>query len=141
MVIHVTVDDRNLKRRLARIDKKLDSGMKLSVSDTGRWARDAIKTFIPKQSRQSEQSIIYKVEVMTPDIKEAVIGISRNPRPHPEKTWNGEWFNLPRWMFDSPKAINRKWHSGNITSMRAVPGYATVVFGNAVRTELINAIK
>lgn len=135
MAVVVRTDSRNLKRRLNTIQKKLDAGAKLSVQETGRWTRDKIIQFMPKATGESAKSIIYRVEKMTPQIKEIVV--TQGFKPHPTKTWNGAWFNLPRWMFSSPNAIGHfREGNGNIMTMRTVPDTARIKFGYEVRNKI-----
>jgi hypothetical protein len=135
----VSVDTKNLKRRLDRINKKLDTDTKLTVQDIGRWTRDNIIINMPKNTRASAQSITYRIEKMTTNNKEVVV--TQRFQPHPFREWNGQWFNIPKWMFDSPKAIGHHWRNGSIMTMRAIPGMAEVKFRQRIQTDLDNISK
>jgi hypothetical protein len=138
MVIQVSIDSTNLNRRLNRITSKLDKGAKLSVQETGRWTRDNIIQNMPKATGESAQSIVYRVEKMTKGEKEVVV--TQGFAPHPRKMWAGKWFNVPFWMFDSPKALSH-FKNGNIVAMRQVPQLAALWFNQRIRVEVGRAIK
>jgi hypothetical protein len=56
--------------------------------------------------------------------------------PHPEKIFNGEYFNLPLWMFDSPSALDHPWKTGDIIEMRSVPEKLADKFSTEIRRDL-----
>jgi hypothetical protein len=138
-MITVSIDSKNLNRRLKRVRDKLDKGSTLTVQEVGSYTRDNIIRFMPKDTGESARSIVYKVQKNTPEEKEVIIG--RAFDPHPEKRWGTVWFNLPRWMFDSPNAIKHfRYSDGDIMSMRSVPGMAEVKFKTKINN-LISEIK
>jgi hypothetical protein len=132
--ISVSIDNKNLNKRLNRIQKHIDSSSKLTVQQIGIWTRDNIIRNMPKATGNSAASIVYKVERMTPNEKEVVI--TQGWRPHIDREWHGKWFNVPLWMFESPKAISHPWRNGSITTMRAIPGMAEVMFKQRIKQDL-----
>jgi hypothetical protein len=74
---------------------------------------------MPKDTGASAESIGYTVLVNSKGMHRVeIIQISY---PHPDKTWNKEWFNIPLWMFTSDKAIAHYSRSnGSIMAMRGV---------------------
>jgi hypothetical protein len=117
--VKVSADTKNLKRRLARILKRVDEEGKLSVEQIGRFGRDQIQRYMPKDTGASAESIGYTVLVNARGMHRVeIIQISI---PHPDKVWDNDWFNLPLWMFTSDKAIAHYSKSnGSIMAMRGV---------------------
>lgn len=109
----VSIDSRNLNKRLKRMASKLEKGGKLTVTDAARFLRDGIKLNMPKGPKaESANSIQVIRQVHTKGKHEAVVG--EYPLAHPEKIWRGQHFDLPAWMMTSTKALKHPWHSGNI---------------------------
>lgn len=131
-IVAVKVDDKNLQARLRRIIRKIDSESKLSVSEVARFGRDQIQLFMPKDTKQSAESIGYQVTINARGLHEArIIQIST---PHQDRTWNDEWFNIPLWMFNSPKAIaHYRKSNGSIIAMRGVTDTLRKEFGVDVK--------
>jgi hypothetical protein len=135
--ISVSVDDRNLLRRLARVQKKLDETGKLSVEEVARHGRDLIQDRMPKKTGDSAESIGYTVLVNAPG--NHIAQILQISEPHPGKEWHDEWFNIPLWMFTSDKAIAHYARSnGDIIGLRNVINELRIEFGEEVKIKFKN---
>lgn len=137
-LVKVKVDDTNLKKRLSRILRKIDTEGNLTVSEVARFGRDQIQMFMPKDTSQSAMSIGYQTVVNAPGYHEAqILQISY---PHPDKILskkNPVWFNIPLWMFTSDKAIQHYRNSnGSIIAMRNVEKTLEKEFGVKVTRKL-----
>lgn len=136
-LIEFKVDDKNLKARLARILSKLDKNASLSVEEIARFGRDQIQLYMPKDTGASARSIGYQVVINSKNYHEAVI--KQINFPHLDKKWNGEWFNLPIWMFNSDRAISHyRKSNGSIISMRNVKSTLQKEFYRRVRVKLMD---
>ncbi len=138
--ISIRVDDRNVKRRLNRLEKSIKKGSRTSAARVGRWTRDNIKLNMPMKTGESRRSII---SVIRKDVEEKTIAVvTQSYIPHPDKLpWKGKIFNLPRWMFESPRALKHRWRSGSISKMRRVPIMAGKRFVQEVEMVLLKATK
>ena len=115
--LKVSVDDKNIRRRLRRVEKGISKAGKASTEQIARLIRDRIKLFMPKSTGESADAIGVITQVNARGYTEVQVGLRF--KPHAEKRWAGTWFNLPFWMFNSDRALHH-FRSGNIKSMRNV---------------------
>jgi hypothetical protein len=142
--ISLKVDTRNITRRLRRIEQGFTKTGYASTEEAGKYIRDAIKLYMPKDTGESARSIIYSTKVHKRGRDEVVI--RRGFDPHPdrigERGYRNKWFNLPRWMFESPNAIEHfEDSSGSIPKMREAPALYGRVFNVKVRNEINKILK
>jgi hypothetical protein len=134
--IDVRVDDKNVKRRLNNLQKAIDSGVPADLNMAGRKLRDLVKLDMPKDTGSSAQSII----VSRRDFKGSkALLLTQSFKPHPEKSWNGAWFNIPRWMFraSTSKVVKHYVKSGNVAQMRKAPSMVFKEF----KTKIVSRFK
>ena len=144
MGMKVSIDTRNLKRRMDAIQRKLDKNGSLTVKDIARWGRDQIITRMPKSSKNSPsaKSIVAIEQVNKKGYHSAVI--TRRGQPHPTKHFaSGEWFNLPRWMLmdgNYMKVWGHDGRNGHIVAARNVPNELRTKFKRRVEIDVANSI-
>jgi hypothetical protein len=141
MGIRVSIDSRNLKRRMNAIQRKLDKNGTLAVRDIARWGRDQIILEMPRDTGESAKSIVAIERVNTKGYHEAVI--TRRGQPHPTKEYDGQWFNLPRWILvdGNYKTVWRGSPSiAKLEKAREVPSKLQKEFKRRVINDVKNSI-
>ena len=114
------IDDKEFVARMNRIAKRIDKEGQASTEEIADMGRNLIQYYMPKATSESALSIGYTVVTNNNNYKEAKI--VQIFGPHPMKSWDGEWFNVPFWMFESPNAeMHFAKSNGNIEEMRDVP--------------------
>lgn len=116
----VSINDANLKRKINTILNRIENTGKATTEDIAKLGMNYIQFNMPVNTGDSARSITWATSVNTRGYHEAKI--KQEGTPHPDASWDGEWFNIPWFMFDSDKAINHFRHnpSGNIQAMRDV---------------------
>lgn len=117
MELQIQVDDKAVKNRLKSMPKAIDRISLLVTYRIARFGQQHIRANMPKDTGVSRDSIGYLVTKNSPGWRQTTI--TEMYSPHPSKTWNNKWFDLPWYMFDSPtKALQQKWRSGSIKNLR-----------------------
>lgn len=136
--VRVSVDTRNINRRLKKTTDDIEKSGEKNVSLIGRLIRDRLKLYSPKKSGDSAKSIMITNISNTKDKKQLVVGQSFEP--HPTKRWKGRYFNLVTWMFLSSKAPSH-FRTGNISKFRNVIPDARNEFSIRIRNDINKIIK
>lgn len=139
----VKVDDKNLKRRLRKILNKIDDIGKLSVNEIGKFGRDQIQMYMPKDTGDSARSINYTILVNRKGYHE--VRIEQVTMPHGDRVgvrgYKGEWFNIPLWMFTGNESRVIEHYSrsnGSIIAMRGVKDTLRKEFKRKVEVRLFD---
>lgn len=132
----LSIDDTNLKKRIKRILNNIESNGKATTQEIAKLGMNYIQFNMPKDSGASARSIGYITSINSKEYHES--SIVQIFEPHPDKRWNGEWFNIPWFMFDSDKAINHYKNSrnGNVQAMRDVIPMLRSEFYRKINLEL-----
>lgn len=126
---------RRIRRRFERIEKQ----GKATTEDIAKLTRDNIVRFMPKDTGASRESIGYIITSTGKGYVSAKIGLIS--KPHPKKEWGDKgWFNLPWYMFDSPRAETH-FRTGNISAMRTVPSYMANEFRRRIEVDVSKILK
>lgn len=141
-MIKISIDTKNINRRLNRTIKSINESGNKNVNLIGRLIRDRLKLYMPKKTGESARSIIVK------DLKTTARGssltVSQGFIPHPEKIgmhgYRGQHFNIPRWALTSRKA-RKHFKTGNIQALRQVIPSARREFGIRIRNDITKSIK
>lgn len=113
----IKVDDIAVKNRLKSMPKQIDRIALLVTYKIAQFGQQYIQTNMPKDTGASAESIGYLVTKNKPGWRQTTI--TQISSPHPEKKWAGHgWFNLPWYMFDSQRALQQHWRSGNINKVQ-----------------------
>jgi len=124
--VKLVINDKPLRNLLMDYNKRVRAKTKRTEEDIARKAVLDIRKFMPKDTGESRKSMWYLLAFS--DSKSTQIQITQWMLPHPEKTWAGEWFNLPLYMFGSENFLiekgvsnNLNFRTGDIKKMREVP--------------------
>lgn len=131
MNIKAVINDKPLRNLLKDYNKRIKSKTKRTTEDIARKAVMDIRSNMPIDTGQSRKSMWY---LLAFDSKyRTEVQITQWVLPHPEKTWNSEWFNLPLYMFEGK---DPQFRTGNIPKMRVVPDRIADEFELSVRRDL-----
>jgi hypothetical protein len=135
----VKFDDKNNIRRLRRLETTLQKTGEANVEQIGRWTRDRLRLFIPKNTGASAKSIMLTNMVKGKKLNSITVSVVGNPH---NRKWRGYNFLLPQWFMQSEKArINQRKYSGNINEYRRVIPEARRIFATRIRDDIKNATK
>lgn len=134
----VSVDTKNIERRLKKTTNELSKSGQKNVSLIGRSIRDKLKLYSPKKSGEAARSIMITNISNTRNKNQLVV--SQGFLPHPDKRWKGRYFNLVTWMFLSSRAYSH-FKTGNIRAFRNVIPDARNEFSIRVRNDINKIIK
>lgn len=139
--IRITVDDLGVKARLKSMPKLIDKISLLVTYRIAQYGHQYILANMPEDTGASKQSMGYLVTRNSPGWRQT--SILQTSSPHPDKKWGSHgWFNLPWYMFDSPRALTQKWRSGNIAAVQGTADMLRKKFEGdmtiQVRKQLIN---
>ena len=140
----VSVDNKNILKRLNRIEKEIKETKSASVEQIGRLTRDYLKLYMPKSvgGGESARSIQVIKRVNTKNYSYVQVGLGF--KPHPDRIgsrgYNGKWFNLPLWVKTSNRALTH-FKSGNVQSFRNVPKEMQRRFFRKVKMDLRKILK
>lgn len=137
-MITIKVDTKSVERRLQRNESNILKVKKVSTEQVGNLTRDYIIRYMPKDTKETASTIGKLSKSHTKDISFVQVGITR--KPHPSKKWNGQYFNLARWMFTSPRAESH-FHTGDISAMRAVVPYMQERFRTKIELDVNKVLK
>lgn len=148
MRISVSVDDKNVKKRLRRIEHAAEKSKKVTTPQVARWVRDQIILRMPKDTGRTASSIGIKKETYTKDTAEVGVGITKPASSYGSRndpaSWKGTSENLVDFMMNSPMAVTGFYPYGNknaglvtfskdVKMMRNVPFEAKDKFGKLIR--------
>lgn len=132
--VDVKVDDKNVLRRLRNLERRIKKNRVASVDDAGRFTRDMLKYYMPKNTGDSASSI--RVLKHTNNKKESMLIVGQAFMPHPEKKWRGEWFNIPRYV-KYGRISGMRFRTGSVRDFRNVPKETFKRFRNRIRFNLM----
>jgi hypothetical protein len=145
MRLTVSVDSKNVQKRLSNLERAIDKTGKATVPQTARWIRDKIITRMPKDTGNTAKSIGIKKETHTKGKDEVIVGLRFIPYGSGGmESWKKGSKNLVDFMFNSPMAVTGFYPYGNrnaglvtfskdVRSMRNVPFEAKEKFGHLIR--------
>ncbi len=149
MTIHV--DDKEVKRRLKRLEKTIAKTGKSTLPQVMRWARDKIILATPKETGDTARAIGITKEVHSKGKDELVLGMKYIPYGSENRpgSWTRNSTNLLDFMMHSTRAVTGFYPYGNkrtglvtfskdVKVMRNVPIQAIEKFKKRVKTNFKN---
>jgi len=133
--IAVKVDSKNVLKRLANIEKKIEKTGTVDMKTEALWARDQLILNTPKRTGETASAIGITKEAHSKGYSEIGVGMRFIPygqHNNPSSWKNSRTKNLLDYMMESPRAF-RHFRSGNIPVMRNVPIMAIERFKKRVR--------
>jgi hypothetical protein len=116
--IRAIINDKPLRERIAKYERMFEKKSMVTTERVGLYGLLKIRAEMPKDSGESRKSL--GMVVTSNSVNKKTVELIQETIPHPEKQWNGVWFNLPLWMFESDRALSH-FKTGNIQAMREVP--------------------
>ncbi|HEY9702085.1 MAG TPA: hypothetical protein V6C58_06550 [Allocoleopsis sp.] len=147
----INVDDRNLRRRIKRIEQSIDKNGKATTNQVARLLMVRAARLAPKRSNKLAQFIKTVPTKSSEGIIEYTVGYENNGmgtgNPHPEKTFKGgQEFSLPRWMepanmVSKTKARTHPWNTGIRPFLAIAANITKEEFRSRVKKMVRNALQ
>lgn len=143
MPIKVSVDDKNLKRRISRINRDITKNGQATTKQVAQLVQTKAALYAPKDSGELRR-FIKVIPVNRKDSSEYLVGYEDGGmgrgNPHPDRKYKGGEFSLPLWMHTSPNAANHPWHTGVPRFLPKATREVSKEFRDRIRKVVHNAL-
>lgn len=137
--ITVKVNSRGVENKLKKLGTQLGPKVAQDTFSAAQYARNVARQLVPVDTAETHNAIA--VIVKTQDKKGAVAVMGMRHPVHVNRRWHGAWFNLPRWMTYSRKALSHKWKGGDPRFMIIAKELAFEKFKKDIRIDVKGLVK